>query len=69
MLKISENKIYKLSLSVNHLIRKDYPEEQDGLPVLANTEYLFSDEDNLHLPTQAASISFTCLLLNESENQ
>jgi len=39
------------------LIKKGYLEEQDGLPVLANTEDLFSDEDNLHLPAQAASIS------------
>ena len=41
----------------NYLIKKGYLEEQDGLPILANTEDLFSDEDNLHLPAQAASIS------------
>jgi len=40
-----------------YLIKQGYLEEQDGSPQIANTEDLFADEENLHFPAQAASVS------------
>jgi uncharacterized protein YbaR (Trm112 family) len=42
----------------NHLLRKGYLEKQEDLMLLGNTEDLFAqNDDNLHLPAQAASVA------------
>jgi hypothetical protein len=41
-----------------HLRKKGYLDEVDGIPVLGNTEEIFdTEEDELHLPAQAASVA------------
>lgn len=41
-----------------HLRKKGYLEEVEGFPVLGNTEEIFAaDQDELHLPAQAASVA------------
>ncbi len=41
-----------------HLRKKGYLDEVDGMPVLGNTEEIFAaDQDELHLPAQAASVA------------
>jgi hypothetical protein len=41
-----------------HLRKKGYLDEVDGIPVLGNTEEIFdAEQDELHLPAQAASVA------------
>jgi hypothetical protein len=41
----------------NHLLKKGILKIEDGIPLLNNTDELFSSEDTLHLPAQAASVT------------
>jgi hypothetical protein len=40
----------------DHLVKKGYLEEVEGMPLVGNTDALFDTEENLHLPAQAASV-------------
>ena len=43
--------------SNNYLIKKRYLEFLDNISVVGNTESLFESDEDLHLPSQAASVS------------